>query len=294
MNNTKTKEILKKIRQIEIKTSKIVNDVFAGQYSSAFKGRGMEFSEIREYSIGDDIRSIDWNVTARTAKAHVKKFIEERELSVIVMVDVSRSLYFGSQEKLKSEVAAEIAAILAFSAIKNNDKVGLIMFSDKIEKFIAPKKGRQHILRLIREILYFEPENINTNMQLAFEYLNKVMKRSSVIFMLSDFDTENYEKQIKIVNKKHDLINIKISDKNEQELPKVGYLTVKDNETGELVTINTSSKSFRAQFLENVEKKEQVFQEFFKKNALQLINVTTEDSYINSLTSFFRKRAVLR
>ncbi|MCP4482696.1 MAG: DUF58 domain-containing protein [bacterium] len=290
----KTKEILKKIRQIEIKTSRIVNDIFAGQYSSAFKGRGMEFSEIREYTFGDDIRNIDWNVTARTAKAHIKKFVEERELSVIIMLDTSRSLYFGSLDKLKTEVAAEIAAILAFSAIKNNDKVGLIMFSDKIEKFIAPKKGRQHILRLIREILYFEPDNARTSLKVAFDYLNQVMKRSSVVFMLSDFADTNYEKQIKITNKKHDLINIKITDMHEKKLPKVGYLTVRDNETGEIVTVNTSSRIFRKTFFANIERKEQDFEGFIKRNALQLVNVCTTDSYINELICFFRKRSGLR
>ena len=286
----KTKEILKKIRKIEIKTSKMVNDIFAGQYSSAFKGRGMEFSEIREYNFGDDIRNIDWNVTARTAKAHIKKFVEERELSVILMVDLSQSLFFGSQSSLKSEVVAEISAILAFSAIKNNDKVGMIIFTDKIEKFIPPKKGREHILRLIREILYFEPEGQKTDLNIAFEYLNEVIKRSAVVFLLSDFHSYDYSNLIKVINKKHDLINIRIKDEREEEIPKIGYISLQDNESGEIITVNSSSKKFQQDFEKIKLKKEEIFLSFMKKNSLQLIEVQNDETYFNSMINFFRRR----
>jgi len=290
IKNKDTKQILSKIRRLEIKTSKIVNDIFAGQYSSVFKGRGMEFAEVREYEIGDDIRNIDWNVTARNGKTYIKKYIEERELTVLIMVDMSKSLAFGSIEKFKVEILAEVAAILAFSAIKNNDKVGLLIFTDQIEKFIVPTKGRQHILRMIREILYFEPKNSMTNIRIGLEYLHDVIKRKSVIFLLSDFEVGGYEKAIKVVNKKHDLINIKISDKKEIEIPKVGYISLKDNETGEILEINTSNKKFRENFQKNLKEKEEYFENFCKKNALQLINITTDDSYIEELIKFFKKR----
>jgi uncharacterized protein (DUF58 family) len=285
-----TKQILSKIRRLEIKTSKIVNDIFAGQYSSVFKGRGMEFAEVREYEVGDDIRSIDWNVSARTGKPYIKKYIEERELTVVIMVDMSRSLAFGSIEKFKVEILAEVSAILAFSAIKNNDKVGLLIFTDEIEKFIPPTKGRQHILRMIREILYFEPKNHGTNIKLALEYFNDIIKRKSVVFLLSDFCVGGYEKAIKVVNKKHDLINIKISDNREIEIPKLGYVTLKDNETGDMLEFDSSNKNFRQKFEKNLKDKNEYFDNFCKKNALQLINIKTDDSYIEPLIRFFKTR----
>ena len=290
IKNKDTKQILSKIRRLEIKTSKIVNDIFAGQYSSVFKGRGMEFAEVREYEVGDDIRSIDWNVSARTGKTYIKKYIEERELTVMIMVDMSKSLAFGSIEKFKVEIAAEVAAILAFSAIKNNDKVGLLIFTDEIEKFIPPTKGRQHILRMIREILYFEPKNEMTNIRLGLEYLNDVIKRKSVIFLLSDFGIGGYEKAIKIVNKKHDLINIRISDKREIEIPKAGYISFRDNETGEIIEFDSSNKKFREKLEQNLKEKEEYFDDFCKKNGLQFIAINTDESYIEPLIKFFKTR----
>ena len=242
------KEILKKVKRIEISTRGLVNEVFSGEYHSVFKGRGMEFAEVREYQIGDDIRNIDWNVFARSGSPYVKVFDEERELTVMLMVDVSASGSFGTTSQLKGEVAAELCAVLAFSAIKNNDKVGLMIFSDKIEKFIPPRKGKQHVLRVIREILYFKPEDAKTDLNIALEYLNRVVKRRSIAFIISDFLTENYEKALQVANKKHDIIAIDIIDPREVELPNVGFLELEDAETGETVLIDTGSTEIRETF----------------------------------------------
>jgi Mg-chelatase subunit ChlD len=303
-----TKEILQKIRRIEIKTSKIVNDLFSGQYSSIFKGRGMEFGEVREYQFGDDIRNIDWNVTARAGKTYIKKYIEERELSVIIMIDMSMSMRFGTVDKFKIEIAAEIASILAFSAIKNNDKVGLLIFTDKVEKYISPNKGKQHILRLIREILFFEPSSKNTDMKVGLKYLIDILKRKSIIFFISDFSNKNnlkinldkniekvefdYEKEIRVLNKKHDLINIYIFDRFEKVFPKIGYVALKDNETGEILEFNTNDNIFRKNLDLIYKKNEEIFKKFCNRNALEFIEVEANEEFINPILKFFKRRQV--
>ena len=235
-----TRELLKQVRQIEIKTRGLVNEVFSGEYHSVFKGRGMEFSEVREYEPGDDIRSIDWNVTARFGHPYVKIFEEERELTVMLLIDMSGSLIFGSVEKTKQQIAAELSAILAFSAMKNNDKVGLILFTDSIEKFVPPRKGKSHILRIIREVLSFEPRGNKTDLKGALEYFNHIIKKKSIVFLLSDFFDSGYEKILKIVGKKHDLIGMVINDPRENDLPEAGLIKFRDAETGEIRYLNTS------------------------------------------------------
>ncbi|NUO81345.1 DUF58 domain-containing protein, partial [candidate division KSB1 bacterium] len=228
------KEILKKVRRLEIQTRALVNDVFSGEYHSVFKGRGMAFAEVREYVLGDDVRNIDWNVTARTGHPFVKVFDEERELTVMLLVDVSSSGEFGTHEQMKGDIAAEICALLAFSAIKNNDKVGLIIFTDRIEKFVPPKKGRTHVLRVLREVLYHKPEGHGTNITTALEYLNRVIRRKAVVFLVSDFLSEGYEKALRVAGKRHDLVAIPITDPRETEIPNVGLVELEDAETGEV------------------------------------------------------------
>jgi len=285
------KEILKKVRQIEIRTGRLVNDVFGGRYESVFKGRGMEFHEVREYVPGDDIRSIDWNVTARTGHPFVKKFIEERELTVLLMADVSGSGYFGSRDKMKSEVMAEIGALLAFSAIKNNDKVGLLLFTDGAEKFIAPKKGRPHVLRVIRELLYYKPRGRKTSINSALEYLAKVLKKKAVVFLISDFMDSGYERSLRILNKRHDIIAISISDPREGELPDVGLLEFEDAETGETVYLDTSDRFLRRE----IKKRRSSFIESrnraFRSMGLDAVEISTDRPYVKPLMLFFRMRA---
>jgi uncharacterized protein (DUF58 family) len=284
------KEILKQIRKIEIRSGKLVNEIFAGQYSSVFKGQGMEFSEVREYTPGDDIRSIDWNVTARYGKPFVKKFVEERELTVIFVVDVSGSQNFGTKDKFKAELAAELASVLAFSAIKNNDRVGMIMFTDRIEKVIRPKKGKNHTLRLIREILFFKPEGKGTNISFALQYLNEVWRRKAVVFLISDFNDKNFEKSMKITSKKHDLIAVKISDPREKMLPDIGLLEIEDSETGNKETIDTSDHLFVDQFNRKVKQKEEEIKTIFKKSSVDNIILSTGQPYIVPLVQFFKLR----
>jgi uncharacterized protein (DUF58 family) len=284
------KEIFKKIRRIEIKTRRIVNDLFSGEYHSTFKGRGMEFEEVRQYELGDDIRLIDWNVTARTGYPFIKKFREERELSVIFLVDMSSSGFFGTKERFKEETSAELCALLAFSAIKNNDKVGMIIFTDRIEKFIPPKKGKAHVLRLIREILYFEPVGKKTDIASALEYFNRVIKKKSVVFLISDFLSEDYLKPLQIANNKHDIIAVKISDPRELKFENVGLIELEDAETGETVIIDTGSSAFRLDFAQKAEA-----DNFSLKRAFRLINtdfiqIVTDQSYIVPLINFFRMR----
>ncbi|MFH2036039.1 MAG: DUF58 domain-containing protein [Candidatus Zixiibacteriota bacterium] len=284
------KELFKKIRRIEIRTRKLVNDLFSGEYHSTFKGQGMEFEEVRQYQPGDDIRLIDWNVTARTGFPHVKKFREERELSVIFLVDASSSGAFGTKERFKEDAAAELCAVLAFSAIKNNDKVGMIIFTDKIEKFIPPKKGQAHVLRLIREILYFKPEGTGTDISNALEYFNRVIKRKSVVFLISDFLSEEFMKPLQIANRKHDLIAIKISDPRELKFDDVGLIELEDSETGETMVIDTGSAAFRVDFAQKAEE-----DNFQLNRALRLINldfiqIITNQSFIIPLINFFKKR----
>lgn len=285
-----SKEILKKVRKIEIVTRRLVNDVFAGEYHSIFKGRGMEFSEVREYSLGDDIRTIDWNVSARMGNLYVKKFVEERELTVVLLIDMSSSSKFGTINNLKSDISAEISALLAFSAIKNNDKVGLLIFTDKIEKYIPPKKGRMHILRIIREIISFKPEHNRTDINVALDYLNKVLKRKSIVFLLSDFISPDYSKSIAITNKRHDVIALKLTDPKEKEIGKTGFLYLEDAETGEEIVVETANPLFQKKFKTITDKEMITRKKLFNSINLDNIEINTEKSYITSLVSFFRRR----
>ncbi len=285
------KEILKKVKRIEITTRGLVNDVFSGEYHSVFKGRGMEFAEVREYQFGDDIRNIDWNVTARLGHPYVKVFDEERELTVMLLVDASRSAEFGTQQQMKGEIAAEICALLAFSAIKNNDKVGLIIFTDKIEKFVPPKKGKKHVLRVIREILYHKPESTRTDLALALEYMSRVITRRAVTFLISDFLAENYEQALKIAARKHDLIAITITDPREVELPDVGFIELEDAETGEVVLIDTSDGEFRSSFSEAAHHMRSEREKILQRINIDRIDIQTDRPYAEPLIRFFRMRA---
>ncbi|UCD95623.1 MAG: DUF58 domain-containing protein [Candidatus Zixiibacteriota bacterium] len=284
------KELFKKIRRIEIRTKKLVNDLFSGEYHSTFKGQGMEFEEVRQYEPGDDIRLIDCNVTARTGYPHVKKFREERELSVIFLVDASSSGAFGTKERFKEDAAAELCAVLAFSAIKNNDKVGMIIFTDKIEKFIPPKKGRAHVLRLVREILYFKPESTGTDIHGALEYFNRVIKKKSVVFLVSDFLSEDYMKPLQIANKKHDVIAVKISDPRELRFENVGLIELEDAESGDTLLIDTASAQFRRDFAAKAEEDNFVLNRALKLLNLDFIQIITNQSYIKPLVNFFSMR----
>jgi uncharacterized protein (DUF58 family) len=285
------REILKKVKRIEITTRGLVNQVFSGEYHSVFKGRGMEFAEVREYQVGDDIRTIDWNVTARSGSPFVKIFDEERELTVMLLVDVSSSGNFGTSNQMKGEIAAELCAVLAFSAIKNNDKVGLIIFSDKIEKFIPPRKGKPHVLRVIREILFFKPEDSQTDLNIALEYLSRVIKRRSIVFLVSDFLTENYEKSLQVANKKHDIIAINIIDPREVELPNIGFIEMEDAETGETILVDTSNQNIRGSFYSQSKEERDKREKFFKSIGVDNINIKTDHSYVDPITRFFRMRA---
>ena len=284
------KEIIKQVRRIEIKTGKLVNEIFAGQYSSVFKGRGMEFSEVRDYTPGDDIRAIDWNVTARYGKPFIKKFVEERELTVILLVDASGSQVFGTSNKFKSELAAELASVLAFSAIRNNDRVGMIMFTDRVEKLIRPKKGRNHILRLIRELLYLKPERKGTDIALALKYLNDVWRRKSVVFLLSDFNGANYESAMRITAKRHDLIAVKISDPREKEIPDIGLVEMEDSESGRRYAVDTSDSNFKDEFKKMGSEKSRYLDSFLNKAGIDRIEVSTGKPYIVPLIKFFKQR----
>lgn len=285
------RELLKKVRQIEISTRHVVNEVFSGEYHSVFKGRGMEFAEVREYQPGDDVRTIDWNVSARMGHPYVKMYEEERELTVMLLVDVSSSGNFGTTSQFKREVAAELSAVLAFSAIKNNDKVGLIIFSDKIEKFIPPRKGKKHGLRVIREILFNKPQGTTTDMSLALEYLSRVIKRRSTVFLISDFLTEDYSKALHVANRKHDIIALSITDPREVSLPAVGMLDLEDAETGESIVIDTSSKMIRDGFYHDALNMHTERDKMFKSIGVDHINILTDRSYVEPITRFFRMRA---
>ncbi|MCX6964171.1 MAG: DUF58 domain-containing protein [Verrucomicrobia bacterium] len=284
------KEILKKIRRIELRTRRLVNSMFAGQYHSVFKGRGMNFEEVREYAPGDEIRSIDWNVTARMNAPYIKKYTEERELTVMLLVDVSASGIFGSVELSKRELAAEVASILAFSAINNNDKVGLILFTDRIELFIPPKKGRLHTLRLIREMLYFEPEGRGTDLAGALDYLNLVVSRRSVVFMISDFLAPDFTKALTVSSKRHDLVAMPVIDKGESELPNVGIITLEDAETGEQIDVNTSSKAVRQALREINEDRLADLEYLLRSRRVDIVRLTTTEDYLISLRNFFEQR----
>ena len=285
-----TSKLLKKVRQIEIKTKGLSNHIFAGEYHTAFKGTGMAFSEVREYQTGDDLRSIDWNVTARYNSPFVKIFEEEREMTVMMLIDVSASGNFGTNKQIKRELATELAAVLAFSAIKNNDKVGIIFFSNKVEKFIPPKKGKSHILRIIREVLSFQPTGKKTDLSEGLRYFNSVIKKRSICFILSDFITPEFEKSLKIANRKHDLVGIRIYDKRENTLPNVGLMPIEDAESEEIIFLDTSDKKVRKDFKNNSVKQIQKLKKIFFSSGVDLIDIETGVDYVKPLINFFKNR----
>ena len=287
-----TSDILKRVRQIEIKTRGLSSNIFAGQYHSAFKGKGMSFSEVREYQYGDDVRDIDWNVTARQNKPYIKVFEEERELTVMLLIDVSNSLDFGSVKQMKKDMVTEIAATLAFSAIQNNDKIGVIFFSDRIEKFIPPKKGRKHILYIIRELLDFKPESKRTDIKMAVEYLTNVIKKRCVTFMMSDFiDDNEYRNALTIANRKHDIVAIQVYDRRLAELPDVGLMKVRDAETGHEQWIDTSSAKLRNAHHAWWKERQVRLAETFTKSNVDFVSVRTDQDYVKSLLNLFAKRS---
>ena len=283
-------EVLAAVRRIEIKTKSLIDSIMGGEYRSVFKGNGMEFAEVRQYMEGDDIRSIDWNVTARTGEPYVKRMMEERELIVYLMVDVSASGNFGTKKQFKSEMMAELAALIAFSAIKNNDRVGLILFTDRIEKVIPPKKGRNHVLHLIREMLYFKPEGTGTNINGALEHLNRIQKKRSVVFTISDFRDSDFQKLLKVTARRHDVIAVSVDDPREYELPNMGFVELLDPETGEPTLIDTGSKSVRNEFARRSQEFLVNRDEVLQSAGIELLTVTTEKGYIDPLLKFFQKR----
>lgn len=285
-----TRELLKKVRRIEIKTRGMVNQVFSGEYHSVFKGRGMEFSEVREYQFGDDIRSIDWNVSARFNHPFVKVFEEERELTVMLVVDLSRSGEFGSGKQLKNEIAAEICAVLAFSAIKNNDKVGLILFTDRIEKFVPPKKGRSHILRIIRELISFSAQGTGTNIREALEYFHHVNKKRTIAFLISDFIDEGYDKILRIISKKHDVIAVEIADPREEQIPAVGLMKFRDAETGKERWVDTANPAVRKSFERFWHTRREARHSMFVRSKVDAIRIRIDRPYIKPIVDFFQRR----
>ena len=287
-----TSEILKKVRKIEIKARGLSSNVFAGQYHSAFKGRGMAFSEVREYQYGDDVRDIDWNVTARFHRPYIKVFEEERELTVMLMIDVSGSLDFGTQRQMKRDMVTEIAATIAFSAIQNNDKIGVVFFSDRIEKYIPPKKGRKHILYIIRELLSFQPTSRKTNIDFALKYFTNMVKKRCSAFLISDFiDDSNYSDSLLIASTKHDLAALQIFDPREKELPDAGLIKMKDAETNEDMWVDTSSASTRRVYEQYVKERDELLAQGFAKSGVDYISIATTDDYVKSLMKLFKKRA---
>lgn len=284
------KEILRQVRRIEIQTTRLVNDLFGGEYRSVFKGQGIEFADVREYVPGDDIRTIDWNVTARSQHPFVKKFVEERELTVVFLVDISGSQFFGTAGRLKSEVAAEITALLAFAAVRNKDKVGLLIASDQVEKYIPVKKGKMHVLRVVREILYFKPKHQKTNLQTALDYLNRVLTRTAVVFLISDFQDQSYEKSLRIMSRRHDIIAIQLVDPREQSLPSVGLVEVEDPETGERVLADTSDSRLRAAYETSGKEREENLDRLFKSLGVDRVVIDISQSYAEPLFRFFKLR----
>lgn len=289
-------ELLKKVRKIEIKTRGLSKNIFAGEYHSAFKGRGMAFSEVREYQYGDDIRNIDWNVTARFNHPYIKIYEEERELTVMLLVDVSNSRVFGTQSQLKKNLITEISAVLSFSAIQNNDKIGVILFSDKVEKFIPPKKGRTHILRIIRELIEFTPDNKETNISEALRYLTNVIKKRSTAFLISDFIDDDkdgapkFDEAIRIANRKHDIIGLKIYDKREKEIPSVGIIRMKDAETGEYAWVDTTSLSLRRNYANWYKTMESKVNDTLVRAGVDFVSIATDEDYVKPLINLFKKR----
>ena len=284
------REILKEVRRIEISTRGLVNEVFSGEYHSVFKGRGMSFAEVREYQYGDDIRSIDWNVTARTGSQFVKVFEEERELTVMLLVDVSASGDFGTRQRMKAEVAVEICALLAFSAIKNNDKVGLIIFSDHVEKFVPPRKGRRHVLRVLRELLYHRPVGRGTDIAGALEYLTHVQRKRAVTFLVSDFRDEGFDRALAVAGRRHDLVAVRLGDPREQELPALGLLELEDPESGERVIVNTSSKAFRSAFRSVNTARRAALDRMLRRSKVDVIDIATGEPWVKPLMRFFQGR----
>jgi uncharacterized protein (DUF58 family) len=284
------REILKKVRQIEIRTNREVTDVLGGQYHSVFKGRGMEFEEVREYLPGDEVRAIDWNVTARFGHPYIKKFKEERELTVMLLVDVSASGQFGSGRQSKNELAAELAAVLAFSAIRNQDKVGVILFTDRIEKYIAPQKGRRHVLRVVREILAFQPQGTGTKLAAALDYLNRVQRRRAVTFLLSDFQDGDFLKQLRVAGKRHDLVALSMTDPRELELPAVGMVELRDAETGERAWVDTFDAGVRATFAERAATRLRQLRDTCRAAGVDQVELRTDADYLRPLVKFFRMR----
>ena len=289
-NYDETAALLKKVRKIEIKTKGLSKQIFSGEYHSAFKGRGMSFSEVRSYQYGDDVRNIDWNVTARTGDPFIKIFEEERELTVMLLIDMSRSAFFGTKNQFKNELLTEICAVLAFSAINNNDKVGVIFFSDTIEKYIPPKKGRGHILRIIRELIDFKPTGHGTNIGKTLEYFNNVVKKRSICFLLSDFMDTNYEAPLRIAARKHDIIGIQLTDPREMELPNVGLLRVADAETGKMKWLDTASQKVKTEYLNQFKEFSNYCKNAFVKTGADVISIHSDESYVNALLKFFKRR----
>lgn len=285
-----TKELLKKVRKIEIKTRRLSNHIFGGEYHSTFKGRGMTFSEVRQYQFGDDIRNIDWNVTARYNEPYIKVFEEERELTMMLMVDVSGSEWFGTEQQFKNEVVTEIAATLAFSATQNNDKIGLVLFSDTIELYIPPKKSRSHVLRIIRELIEFKPKSKETNVNEAFKFLSSVMKKRAIVFVLSDFISDDYKQTLKIASKRHDVTGIRVYDKSEESIPNLGMVHMRDEETDELMLVNTSSKTVRTNYSKYYQEKVNYYKDSFAKSGAGTIDCRVDESYVKKLLGYFKRR----
>jgi len=285
-----TKELLKKVRKIEIKSRRLSDHIFGGEYHSTFKGRGMTFSEVRQYQFGDDVRNIDWNVTARYNEPFIKVFEEERELTMMLMVDISGSELFGTDEQFKNELVTEIAATLAFSATQNNDKIGLILFSDQVELYIPPKKGRSHVLRIIRELIEFHPKSKQTNIAEALKFLSNVMKKKAIVFLLSDFIADDYHHTMKIVSGKHDVTGIRVYDRREESIPNLGMVQMQDEETGELMLVNTSSKKVRRNYEKFYLEKVAYFKESFTKSGAGVIDCRLDESYVKKLLGYFKRR----
>jgi uncharacterized protein (DUF58 family) len=286
-----TKELLKKVRKIEIKTRRLSDHIFGGEYHSTFKGRGMTFSEVRQYQYGDDVRNIDWNVTARYNEPHIKVFEEERELTMMLMVDVSGSEMFGTEEQFKNEIVTEIAATLAFSATQNNDKIGLILFSDQIELYIPPKKGRSHVLRIIRELIEFKPKSKQTNITEALKFLSNVMKKKAIVFLLSDFIADDYKQTLKITSGRHDVTGIRVYDKSEESIPNLGMVQMQDGESGEYMLVNTSSKSVRQNYSNFYHEKVAYFKDSFTKSGAGSLDCRVDESYVKKLLGYFKRRS---
>ena len=285
-----TKELLKKVRKIEIKTRRLSDHIFSGEYHTSFKGRGMTFSEVRQYQYGDEIRAIDWNVTARYNEPYIKVFEEERELTMLLMVDISGSESFGSKNQFKNEIVTEIAATLAFSATQNNDKIGLILFSDEIELYIPPKKGRSHVLRIIRELIEFEPKSKQTDVSKALRFLSGTQKKKAIVFIISDFMTDEYEHTLKIASKKHDITGIRVYDIREEKMPNVGMVSMLDAETGKTVLVDTSSKSVRLNYEKHYQNKVKYFKETFSKSGSGTVQTRVDESYVTKLLGYFKSR----